>query len=206
MCLAFDVYSILLNQIQYFQLWSSVTKCQRWDSLFVVLSLNLYIRQAIQVLNILSMVIGRAFGQKLMVLIVAPFEIDKAIDLEAHIFPFFFFFFFFAGIMYSNGGKNWPCNQIQHFNWICTFLEQFLFVIYYVCFVFILHLSLFLFFVFRKKLCFFFFKVQSPFQNIIMNDNIWKFLSTIWLYLSYIFQKLCMSCKCMSCIICIFAA
>ena len=34
------------------------------QSLFVVLSLNLYRRKAVQVLSILDMVIGRAFGQK----------------------------------------------------------------------------------------------------------------------------------------------
>ena len=64
MCLAIGVFnstqpnSILTALVIYYKMSKMI------QSLFVVLSLNLYRRKAVQVLSILGMVIGRAFGQK----------------------------------------------------------------------------------------------------------------------------------------------
>ena len=69
MCLAIGVFnstqpnSVLTALVIYYKM------SKMMQSLFAVLSLNLYQRKAIKVLNVLSMVIGRAFGKKLVAFI-----------------------------------------------------------------------------------------------------------------------------------------
>ena len=69
MCLAIGVFnstqpnSILTALVIYYMMSKMI------QSPFAILSLNLYQRKAIKVLNVLGMVIGRAFGKKLVAFI-----------------------------------------------------------------------------------------------------------------------------------------
>ena len=105
MCLAIGVFnstqpnSILAALVIYYMMSKMI------QSPFAILSLNLYQRKAIKVLNVLGMVIGRAFGKKLVAFI--HLRSIKQLILEQ---PFFLGCCNYVFLLFGKIGLVKPCN------------------------------------------------------------------------------------------------